>query len=105
MAILHYKTRLLKAADTSADSSVDGKETRKHIGALLNFVDSQVGNEMRQEIELHKQSPPVATFGNFWMLFDPSCKVFCRKDEMDSVWVVDSIQGWPGGHFDVYHRV
>ena len=93
MAIFHYKEQLGSIEDTP-----DNKRTVAEIDALLDFVHGQIG--MKPELERLREDQPRITFRNYWMLFPLGSKVCWRKDGMDSMWVVNSIEGGIEGRSD-----
>jgi hypothetical protein len=52
-----------------------------HIDVLLGFLDKSGGDELRLERQRHQKSPPMATFGNLWMLFKPGQDVYIKERE------------------------
>ena len=92
-SVFHYREQLLDYANAKSDSVKDG--TKIQIEALFAFVDRQYGTEVEDEKRRHQQDPPLATFKNYWMLFNHGTLVYYMKDDMLSIWVVNQVLGGP----------
>lgn len=67
-------------ADTTECSVTD---TNHHLKLLLDFVDMEVGEQVRKEQERWKKDPPVASFDMLWLLLEPGIDVYEHQDEFD----------------------
>ena len=64
----------------------------KHIDLLLNFLEDSMGSQIRDESERHRQSEPVATFENYWMLLKPGEVVLAGKDNSYAPYVISNVK-------------
>ncbi|GKU20292.1 unnamed protein product [Fusarium langsethiae] len=65
--------------------------TAKHIDILLNFLDDNLGEEVRREEERHKLETPRATFDLFWLLLKPGEVFYAKRHDIWAPYVVSSV--------------
>jgi hypothetical protein len=65
--------------------------TAKHIDILLNFLDDNLGEEIRREEERHKLETPRATFDLFWLLLKPGEVFYAKRHDIWAPYVVSSV--------------
>ncbi|KZM24333.1 ATP binding [Ascochyta rabiei] len=86
-----------KEPDLTAEySACSVPHTYKHLGLLLDFVDQEVGEKVRQERERWKQSPPKASFEMLWLLLKPGINVYEQynpqwEDGSKEPWILENV--------------
>ncbi|KAI9664612.1 MAG: hypothetical protein M1821_006058 [Bathelium mastoideum] len=70
-----------------------GENTYEHLGLLLECLENELGESVREERARHKRDVPVATFEMLWLLFQPGTDVYCDryKDGVTDSYVVSGM--------------
>ena len=95
-------------------------DTRRHLRLLLDFVDKEIGDQVRKEQERWSRDPPVASFDMLWLLLKPGTDVYEHMDDydckepfvisrvgftpMDGAWVSYNVDQWCFDNDTTSHR-
>ncbi|KAK4246010.1 hypothetical protein C7999DRAFT_33565 [Corynascus novoguineensis] len=72
-------------------SSVD-RETRAHVGVVLDFVKPILKDAITEEVARHRRENPACTYRILWYLFRPGDTVYRFSDEGDDAHIVDAVK-------------
>ncbi|KAF1363367.1 P-loop containing nucleoside triphosphate hydrolase protein [Lizonia empirigonia] len=88
--IIHHWTQLKTFHSNFIDSEpgINANEcsvtdTNHHLKLLLDFVDKEMGEQVRTERERWKRDPPVASFDMLWLLLKPGIDIYEHLDNFD----------------------
>lgn len=73
------------------------EECDKHVDFLLKFLDDQerLGRGLRIEKARWRNSPPMATFKNLWLLLRPGDLAFVDRDDALEPYIIQTVTGGP----------
>lgn len=80
------------AATKSEASSVE-RDTRMHVGLVLDFVNPILKDAIAEEVARYSRADPgpTRTYRMLWYLFRPEDIVYVRSDEGEDAYMVDSV--------------
>lgn len=84
--LAHYKDH-----QPAAHTSEYAATTANHIDLLLEFLEDNLGEEIRREQERHKLEVPRATFDLFWLLLKPGEVFYAKRHDIWAPYVVSSV--------------
>lgn len=72
-------------------------DTYEHLGYLLEFLETKIGDQVRKERARWNQQVPHASFEMLWLLLKPGSDVYFDLDDLGSVepWVVSDVDFIP----------
>lgn len=65
--------------------------TSHHIQVLLDFLEKNLGDEIRQEQARHSLDIPMATFKYFWLLLKPGEVFYAKRYDLWTPFVISSV--------------
>lgn len=92
--LYHHRRELVEYRDNqpAVHDAKYALTTVDHINILLQFLEENIGCEVRQEEERHKLETPMATFGYFWLLLKPGELVYAKRHDIWAPFVVSSVR-------------
>lgn len=91
--LYHHREELAAYRDSqpSAHSAEDVETTTKHIDVLLEFLEANMGTDLRREEERRTLATPKATYDLFWLLLKPGSVVYAKRYDIWSPFVISSV--------------
>lgn len=91
--LYHHREELAAYRDNqpTAHSAEYAATTAKHIDILLEFLEKNLGTNLRREEERRQLATPKATFELFWLLLKPGTVVYAKRYDIWSPFVISSV--------------
>lgn len=82
------------AADAATSSGTNSlrRETRIHVGLVLDFVRPFLKDAIAEEVARYSRDAPTCTYRMLWYLFRPGDTVYLKSDEGQDAYMIDSVE-------------
>lgn len=104
--LYHHRQELAAYRDNqpATHSTEYAATTAKHIDALLGFLETNLGADLRREEERRNRPVPKATYELFWLLLKPGEVIYAKRHDLWTPFVISSIsnQDPAGNYFSCY---
>ncbi|KAI5921080.1 P-loop containing nucleoside triphosphate hydrolase protein [Camillea tinctor] len=100
--LFHHRTALELYKNSQPETHDTEYEitTANHIDILLNFLEKNMGEEIREEERRHNNVTPAATFDKLWLLLKPGEVVYAKYDQKWTPFVISAVSGGPESNID-----
>lgn len=86
------ETYVQRTGDRGDETEPVDRETRTHVGFILDIVKPILKDAIAQELARHGGPVPTCTYRMLWYLFRPGDTVYVSSDEGEDAYMVDSVE-------------